>query len=410
VTTAPPILPYGRQTIDEEDVAAVAAVLRSPWLTCGPLVGRLEAALAATVAATDAVVCASGTAALHLAHMALDLDPGDAVVVPAITFVASAHAARYCGAEVAFADVDPDTGLLTAATLADAVGRAQSAGWRPRAVVPVHLNGQVCAMPEIAAAADAFGLAVIEDACHALGSDYDAPGRTHIPVGACTHSDMTVFSLHPVKTVTMGEGGAVTVANGKLAQRLRRLRAHGVVRDADAFENGDLSTAADGSSNPWYVEYHELGYNYRASEIQCALGLSQLDKLDRFVTARRGLVGCYRERLSQLSPVAGPVARAPHCRPAWHLAVALIDFEAAGSSRAQVVHRLAACGVGTQVHYVPVHRQPYYRRRYGDLSLPGAEAYYARCLSLPLYPGLSAREVDRVVDALAACLAKETAS
>lgn len=410
MSAAPPILPYGRQTIDEDDVAAVAAALRSPWLTCGPLVGRLEAAFAATVGAREAVVCANGTAALHLAHLALDLGPGDAVIVPAITFVASAHAARYCGAEVAFADVDPDTGLLTAEAVADAAGRARRAGWRPRAVVPVHLNGQVCAMAEIADAADALGLAVIEDACHALGSDYDEPGRTHIPVGACAHGEMTVFSLHPVKTVTMGEGGVVTVADGKLAQRLRRLRAHGVVRDAEAFENDDLATAPDGSPNPWYVEYHEFGYNNRASEIQCALGLSQLDKLDRFVTARRGLVGCYGERLSRLAPLAAPIARAPHCRPAWHLAVALIDFAAAGTSRAQVMRGLAACGIGSQVHYVPVHRQPCYRRRYGDLSLPGADAYYARCLSLPLYPGLSALEVDRVADALAACLAMEAGS
>jgi dTDP-4-amino-4,6-dideoxygalactose transaminase len=269
--------------------------------------------------------------------------------------------------------------------------------------VPVHLNGQVCAMPEIALAAAGFRLSVVEDACHALGGECLSADGSWLRVGSCRHSTMTVFSLHPVKTLTMGEGGVVTTNDPALANRLRRLRNHGVVRDASAFEN-DALAFADGAQNPWYMEFQELGFNYRASDLQCALGLSQLAKLDRFVTARRGLAGCYRERLPVLSPFVTVVKRAPNCRPAWHLAVAMIDFEAAGVSRGELMRRLAAQGIGSQVHYVPLHLQPCYGRSHGGLSLPGAERYYARCLSLPLFPTMSACDVERVIDALDTCL------
>lgn len=399
-----PLLHYGRQTIEDDDIEAVAAVLRSPWLTCGPTVERLESAFAKAVGASHAVVCASGTAALHLANVASHLGPRDAVIVPALTFVATANAARFCGAEVVFADVDGETGLLTERDLEVAVVRARAAGLSPKTVVPVHLNGQVCAMPELARAAERSGLTVIEDACHAVGSEYTLAEGAIIRVGACRHSAMTVFSLHPVKTLTMGEGGIVTTNDAELARRLRQLRNHGVVREAGAFTNASLAHDVDGSANPWYMEFHELGFNYRANEMQCALGLSQLAKLDRFVAARRGLVGCYRERLSSIAPLVRPIQRAPGCCPAWHLAVAMIDFAAASVSRGRLVRRLAACGIGTQVHYVPLHLQPYYRNRYGTRRLAGAERYYERCLSLPLFPTMSAGDVDRVVDALRGCL------
>ena len=234
---APPFLPYGRQFIEDDDVAAVEAVLRSDWLTCGPVVERLEAAFAEAVGAAEAVVCSSGTAALHLAGLALDLAPGDAVVVPAITFAATANAQRFCGAEVVFADVDPATGLMTPDHLALAVARAIDGGWRPKAVVPVHLNGQVCDMPEIASLAAELGLGVVEDACHAIGAEYRAADGRQLRVGACSHAVMTVFSLHPVKTATMGEGGVVTTNDSKTAARLRRLRTHGIARDPGAFVN-----------------------------------------------------------------------------------------------------------------------------------------------------------------------------
>ena len=404
MSALPPLLPYGRQTIDEDDIAAVTAVLRSPSLTCGPMVERFEDAFATAVGAAHAVVCANGTAALHLANAALGLGPGDAVIVPALTFVATANAARFCGAEVVFADVDADTGLMSADQLGAAFVRARAAGLRPKAVVPVHLNGQACAMPEIALAAAGFGLSVVEDACHALGGECVSADGARLRVGSCRHGAMTVFSLHPVKTLTMGEGGVVTTNDPALASRLRRLRNHGVVRDASAFENDALAFDAGGAPNPWYVEFQELGFNYRASDMQCALGLSQLAKLDRFVTARRGLAGYYRERLPSVAPFVTAVGRARGCHPAWHLAVAMIDFEAAGISRGALMRRLAGCGIGSQVHYVPLHLQPSYRHHYGDPSLPGAERYYARCLSLPLFPTMSLCDVERVIGALDTCL------
>ncbi len=402
-----PLLPYGRQTLDEEDILAVADVLRSPWLTCGPVVERFEAAFAGAVGATHAVACSNGTAALHLACRALGLRPGDAAVVPSITFIATANAARYCGAEVVLADVDAQTGLLTEATLRAAVARARARGLRVKMVLPVHLNGQVCEMPAIAEAAAELDLAVIEDACHAVGSEYGCAEGDPIRVGSCRHAAATVFSFHPVKTLTMGEGGAVTTADPALAARVSSLRNHAAVREPEAFENADLAFDANGRANPWYVEFQDLGHNYRATDIACALGLSQLRKLDRFVAARQGLAGCYRQRLANLGPIVKPVGRAPSCRPAWHLAVAMIDFAAARIGRGDLMRRLAACGIGSQVHYVPLHLQPCFRRRYGAQSLPGAEAYYERCLSLPLFPAMTATDVDRVVDALASCLCIE---
>ncbi len=410
MTSLPPLLPYGRQTIDEDDVAAVAAVLRSSSLTCGPMVEQFEQAFAAAVGAAHAIVCANGTAALHLANAALDLGPDDAVIVPAVTFVATANAARFCGAEVVFADVDAETGLMTAGHLDEAFGRARAAGLQPKAVVPVHLNGQACAMPAISRAAAGFGLSVIEDACHALGGEYVSASGAWVRIGSCHDAAMTIFSLHPVKTLTMGEGGVVTTNDAALARRLRRLRNHGVVREPSDFENDALAFDANGTANPWYIEFQEIGFNYRASDIQCALGLSQLGKLDRFVTARRGLAGYYRERLASVAPFVTSVGRAPDCHPAWHLAVAMIDFKAAGISRGTLMRRLADRGIGSQVHYVPLHLQPCYRRHHGDLSLPGADRYYARCLSLPLFPTMSACDVDRVVDFLVSGLKCEEAT
>jgi UDP-4-amino-4,6-dideoxy-N-acetyl-beta-L-altrosamine transaminase len=410
MTAALPALPYGRQTIEDDDIAAVALALRSTGLTCGLMAEGFEIAFAKSVGAAHAVVCSSGTAARHLACRGLGIGAGDAVVIPAVTFVATANAARFCGAEVVFADVDPDTGLTSAEHIEQAVARARALELRPTAVAPVHLNGQVCAVPEIALASDALGLDVVEDACHAIGSEYVSAEGDHLMVGACRHAATTVFSLHALKTLAMGEGGVVTTNDADVARRLRRLRNHSVVREPEKFEHSDLAFDSDGSVNPWYMEFDDVGYNYRASDIQCALGLNQLGKLHRFVTARRGLVGCYRERLSALAPVVSPVGRAPNSLPAWHLAVALIEFRAAGVSRGALMRRLAASGIGSQVHYVPLHLQPCFRRRYGEQRLPGAEAYYARCLSLPLFPTMSACDVDRVVDALSTCIQPQLAS
>jgi len=391
-------LPYGRQVIEDDDIAAVVAALKSDTLTTGPAVGAFEAALARVTAAPQAVVCSSGTAALHLAALALDLGPGDAVVVPSLTFLATANAARYVGAEVVFADVAPDTGLMGPEHLEQALTRCN--GLRPKAVFPVHLNGQCVAMAALAETARRHGLAVVEDACHAIGSQQDLPGGWQ-PTGACAASDMTVFSFHPVKTVAMGEGGAVTTRDEALANRLRTLRCHGMERDPARFVQTEEAFDLDGSPLPWYSEMLAPGFNYRASDIVCALGTSQLAKLERFKTRRSELVAAYDAALAPLAPRVRPVGRIGHCRPAWHLQVALIDFAAAGTRRAQLMRALAERRIFTQVHYLPVHRQPYYRRRYGELALAGADAYYARCLSLPLFVGMTEDDVDDVVRAVA---------
>ncbi|MBB6252288.1 UDP-4-amino-4,6-dideoxy-N-acetyl-beta-L-altrosamine transaminase [Nitrospirillum iridis] len=396
---ATPFLPYGRQAIDEDDIAAVTAVLRGDWLTQGPTVTRFEQAFAQAVGARQAVACANGTAALHLACMALDLRPGDAVVVPSVTFLATANAARYCGAEVAFADVDAETGLMGRPHAEAAIARAKARGWRVRALAPVHLAGQAADMDALADAAADHGLAIIEDACHAVGSRRATRAGELVAIGACDRSAMACFSFHPVKTIAAGEGGMVTTNDDGLALALRRFVSHGMVRDAAAFQDRDSALAASGGANPWYYEMPEPGYNYRLTDIHAALGLSQLGKLDRFARRRAEMVARYDERLAHLAPAIRPAGRSGG-EPAWHLYVALIDFAALGMDRAAAMARLRDLGVGTQVHYIPVHRQPYYRARYGDLDLPGADGWYRACLSLPLFPAMTDGDVDRVVAAL----------
>ncbi len=381
-------LPYGRQTIDDADVAAVTKVLRGDYLTTGPAVGEFEADFAQAVGAKYAVSCSSGTAALHLAALALKLGEGDVVIVPTLTFLATANMARYVGAEVQFADVDPQTGLLTPETLDAAI---KAAGKKAKAVVPVHLSGQCCDMRGIKDVAGRHGLAVVEDACHAIGAS---------GVGACEYSAMAAFSLHPVKTIAAGEGGVVTTNDAALAERLSRMRNHGMVRDNKRFELADEAFDKAGNANPWYYEMPEVGFNYRLSDIHAALARSQLGKLAKFVAARRALVARYDAALASFAPEIRPVTRMPNQDPAWHLYVVLVDFDAIGMERAALMRLLRERGVGSQVHYLPVHRQPYYRRRYGALALPGADAYYARALSLPLYPAMGEADVERVVAAL----------
>jgi UDP-4-amino-4,6-dideoxy-N-acetyl-beta-L-altrosamine transaminase len=381
------LLPYGRQTIEDDDIAAVAAALRDDFLTTGPKVEAFERAFADKVGARHAVACANGTAALHLAMLALEVQPGEAVIAPSITFLATANCARFVGAEVVFADVDQQTGLMTPETLQDALGRLD--GRRLRAVLPVHLRGDAVELPALEALAASAGAVLVEDAPHALGTAMTF-GNVAEQVGDCRHSAMATFSFHPVKTIATGEGGMVTTNDDRLAERLRRLRTHGMVRPEGA--------------DPWWYEMPEVGFNYRLPDILCALGLSQLAKLDRFVARRRELTARYHRALEPLSRLVKPAARPAWSDPALHLMVALIDFEAAGKSRRQVVEELRTRGVGTQVHYIPVHTQPYYRGLYPGLDLPGAEAWYARCLSLPLYPGMADDDVQRVVDALQASL------
>jgi UDP-4-amino-4,6-dideoxy-N-acetyl-beta-L-altrosamine transaminase len=410
-------LPYGRQDIDDEDIAAVVAVLRGDWLTTGPTVEAFETAFAEAVGASEAVACANGTAGLHLAALALGLGPGDQVVVPSVTFLATANAVRYVGAEVVFADVDPETGLMRAEDLVNALKGRDAAS--VKAVFPVHLSGHCVDLQAISDAAS--GLMLVEDACHALGGSYRGGSyrggsyRTSgsrdaetamVPVGSCPFGGVTMFSTHPVKTMTTGEGGVLTTNDADLAASLRRFRNHGMVRDPDAFLNRQMAfeSGEDGAPAPWYYEMHEPGFNYRLTDIQCALGLSQLKRLGEFVETRRRLRRHYGERLSRLGPHVALQPTAPGCDPSWHLAVSLIDFAALDRTRTRVMTDLKSRGIGTQVHYVPVPRQPYYAERYGVADLPGTDAYYARCLSLPLFAAMTEDDVDRVVDTLAAVL------
>jgi UDP-4-amino-4,6-dideoxy-N-acetyl-beta-L-altrosamine transaminase len=393
-------LPYGRQDIDADDLAAVAQALQSDYLTTGPRVGEFEAAFAKTVGARHAVISNSGTAALHLACIALDLGPGDSVVVPAITFLATANAARFCGAEVIFADVDPDTGRLTAETFEAALAKHPNAA--VRAVLPVHLNGHCVDMPAIRAIAEPKGIAVVEDACHAVGGRHQAGNRSLAPVGSCALSELTCFSLHPVKTITSGEGGVTTTNDEVAYRRMLSFRTHGMVREPKEFLQPDLGLDADGAPNPWYYEMQALGYNYRITDFACALGLSQLKRLDPYAKRRRELAARYDRMLAPLAPAIRPVPPAPGDDPVLHLYAVLVDFAGVGRSRAKVMHDLKASGIGTMVHYIPVNRQPYYRQRYGESRLSGAEAYYERVLSIPFYPSMQDADVDRVVAALQA--------
>lgn len=394
------VLPYGRQSIGDDDIAAVAEVLRSDWLTTGPATRSFEAALTARCGAPHAVSCANGTAALHLACLALGLAPSHTVIVPSITFAATANAPRLAGAEVVFADVDPDNGLMTPKSFEEAIARAAAAGSRASAVFPVDLAGQCGDLQAIADIARRENMAIVEDSCHAIGSQYQRHDGTWHPVGTSIDSDMTVFSFHPVKTIASGEGGAVLTRRPDLADRVALFRGHGIHRNPTDFV--DTEAGFDHAvANPWYYEMVELGLNYRLSDLNCALGESQLKKLDRFAAARRILVSDYNARLAALAPLVRPIARTPWSIPAWHLYSVLVDFDQAGISRGQVARALEEYGIRCQVHYIPVHRQPYYRARYGEQTLPGADAYYRRTLSLPLFVGMTSDDVDYVVDALA---------
>lgn len=393
-------LPYGRHVIGEDDISAVVDVLRGDWLTTGPAVEKFEASLAERVGARFAVACSSGTAGLHMATAVVGLAPGDQAIVPPMTFLATANAVRYQGADVLFADVDTQTGLLNVDGLQEIIARTPKG---IRAVLPVHLAGQTVDMPALAKLAEKAGFLIIEDACHALGTKY-LDGNEVVNVGSCKHSSMVVFSFHPVKTIAMGEGGAVTTNDPEIYRKLLEFRNHGMTRNASEFQNKDMAFASDGQSNPWYYEMPDVGFNYRASDIHCALAHSQLKKLDAFIERRSSLAFRYDELLQPLAPIVLPPSRIESCIPAWHLYAVRIDFAASGMTRKQLMVRLREAGIGSQVHYIPVHLQPYYRHLYSEIDLPGAAAYYDATLSLPLFPSMTIDDVDRVVGALAHCI------
>lgn len=399
MTKTQSFLPYTRQLIEEDDIAAVTKVLKGDFLTSGPTVPAFEEKLSQVAGASFAVGCSSGTAALHLAALALKLQPGDLVIVPAITFLATASAIRYVGAEVAFADVDAGSGLITAQHIYELL---EKGGKKIKAIFPVHLGGQSPDMEAIHDIATKHGLAIVEDASHAIGSTYSF-SQVENKVGSCEFSDMATFSFHPAKTVAMGEGGAITTQNSELAGRLRLLLNHGMIREPCNFVNEDMaydSGKEKNELNPWYYEMQEIGFNYRISDIHCALGLAQLSKLEKFVEKTTSLVRYYDKLLSPFSPIVEPVTRVKYSTPAWHLYQVLIDFEEAGITRAQLMKELQRRGIGTQVHYIPVPCQPYYKDRYRIGSFPGAEAFYKRSLSLPLFAGMNDFQVESVTEAL----------
>jgi len=396
-------LPYGRQHITNEDIDAVVDVLKSDWLTQGPYVPDFEEALAHTLGTRDAVACASGTAALHLSMLALRIRTGDAVITSPITFVATANCARFVGARVIFADVDAETGLIDPESVARILEK--DSGRTIKAILPVHFAGQPADLAQIHELALRHGAWVVDDACHALGAAYDKNGQT-FRMGGNPHSDLTVFSFHPVKHIATGEGGAVVTDNEELADRLRLFRNHGITRSG--FINTDMAYSPDGIPNPWYYEMDTLGFNYRLTDIQAALGLSQLTKLSWSLQRRQEIAQTYDRLIREVFAEndVTPLTVRPNVSHAYHLFVVKIDFNRLGVSRAVVMNRLRAQGIGTQVHYIPVHLQPYYRRvsPTDPWSLPGAEAYYAKALSLPMYPDLTNEDIERVVDELAKAL------
>jgi UDP-4-amino-4,6-dideoxy-N-acetyl-beta-L-altrosamine transaminase len=379
------MIPYGRQEITQADIDAVTDVLRSDFLTQGPVVPRFEQAVAGRTGAEHAVAMNSATSALHIACLALGLGPGDVLWTTPITFLASANCALYCGAKVDFVDIDPRTYNLSTGALERKLAAAERNGTLPKVVVAVHLCGQPCDMASIQRLSEKYGFAVIEDASHAIGGKYKGEW-----IGNCRYSAVTVFSFHPVKVVTSAEGGMALTNDATVARKMDLLRSHGMTRDPALMR---------GSDGPWYYEQVDLGFNYRLTDLQAALGLSQLSRLDEYVRRRHALAQRYDMLLRDL-PVTLPWQH-PDSYSGFHLYVVRLQLPAIGRTRRSVFEHLRALGIGVNVHYIPVHTQPYYRDlgfRHGQY--PEAEKYYEEALTLPLYPTLSEQQQDEVVDAL----------
>lgn len=380
------MIPYGRQEITDADIAAVVEVLQSNFLTQGPVVPRFEEAVAHYCGAQHAVAVNSATSALHLACLALGLGPGDWLWTTPITFVASANCGRYCGAEIDFVDIDPRTYNLCPQALEAKLLEAERVGKLPKVVVPVHLCGQPCDMQAIHALSQRFGFKIIEDASHAIGGRYLGE-----PIGNGRYSDITVFSFHPVKIITSGEGGMALTNDPALAARMASLRSHGITRDS-----AHMTKAPDG---PWYYQQLELGYNYRLTELQAALGLSQLERLDAYVARRRELAERYEKLLDDL-PLTTPWQH-PDGASAWHLYVIRLQLAELGLSHREVFEALREHGIGVNLHYIPVYAQPYYQARgFEAADYPEAERYYAEAISLPMFPTLTEEAQATVVEAV----------
>lgn len=379
-------LPYGRQDITQADVDTVVAVLKSDFLTQGPMVPKFEETVAHYCGAMHALAVNSATSALHVACLALDVGPGDWLWTSPITFVASANCGLYCGARVDFVDIDPRTYNLCPQALARKLEQAEREGKLPKVVVAVHLCGQPCDMQAIHALAERYGFRIIEDASHAIGGRYQGS-----PIGNCEYSDITVFSFHPVKIITTAEGGMVLTNSAELANKMALFRSHGITRDPAQMTHGP-----DG---PWYYQQIELGFNYRMTEIQAALGVSQMTRLDKYVTRRHQLVHRYDELLTTL-PVTTPWQH-PDSYSGLHLYVIRLQLDKLSRRHREVFDSLREQGIGVNLHYIPVHTQPYYERmgfKLGDF--PEAERYYAEAISLPLFPAMTDSDQDDVFSAV----------
>ena len=385
------MIPYGRQEITQADIDAIVQVLHSDFLTQGPVGLRFEDAVVRHVGARHAIAVNSATSALHVACMALGLGPDDWLWTSPITFVASANCGLYCGAQVDFVDIDPQTYNMSVKQLEEKLVLAQKNGKLPKVVVPVHLCGQPCDMSGIHALSKKYGFRIIEDASHAIGGKYKGE-----PIGNGRYSDITVFSFHPVKIITTGEGGMAVTNDAQLAERMALLRSHGITRDPTR-----MTHVPDGV---WYYQQIELGYNYRMTEMQAALGLSQMARLDEYVARRHALARDYETRLASL-PVTTPW-QDPDGYSGLHLYVIRLQLERINRSHREVFDAMRDRGIGVNLHYIPVHTQPYYQRlgfKLGDF--PESERYYTEAISLPMYSGLTGEQQDAVVAALEQTLA-----
>ncbi len=384
-------IPYGRQVISNDDIRAVVEALQSDWLTQGPSVERFEKTVADFCGARYAVAVNSATSALHIACLAAGLGPGDTLWTSPNTFVASANCGRYCGSNVDFVDIDPLTYNMSAYELKRKIGKAARENRIPKVIIPVHFSGQSCDMATLADLKKQFGFIMIEDASHAIGGRY-----RNEKIGSCTFSDMTVFSFHPVKIITTGEGGMVLTNRKDLYEKLVRLRSHGITRKPEDMEGQ--------SHGPWYYEQIELGFNYRMTDIQAALGTSQMQRLDEFVERRRALAVRYDAAFQKL-PVIRPWQH-PDALSAWHLYVVRLQSGKAVKPHKQVFEELRTAGIEANLHYIPVHTQPYFRRlgfRLGDY--PEAEKYYREAISLPLHFGLTEEQQDYIIETMNRVLA-----
>ena len=384
------MIPYGRQDITTEDIQAVRSVLKSDHLTQGPVVPAFEQKVADYCSASHAVAVNSATSALHIACMALDLGPGDILWTSPNTFVASANCALYCGAEVDFVDIDPKTYNLSVDRLEEKLKKASESGKLPKIVVPVHLCGQPCDMKRIWELSQEYGFRIIEDASHAIGGKYQG-----IPVGNCKYSDITVFSFHPVKIITTGEGGMALTNDAKLAEKMALFRTHGITRDPKL-----MTHEPDG---PWFYQQIELGYNYRMTDIQAALGISQMERLDMYVSRRHEIAKRYHRMLADM-PVNTQL-RDPDSYSAYHLYVIRLRLDKIKRKHREIFESMREQKIGVNLHYIPVHKHPYYQKMGFKLGeFLESERYYAEAISIPMYASLTDSEQHEVVEALKRCL------